>query len=172
MGGFDRVPRRAGGNAMGTAMTSPQLIIFDCDGVLVDSEPISVAVLLDMIVAAGGAIQEDVAYRLFLGRSMATIMVMLRDDFGLAVTPDHLAVMRAEIHARFRRDLKPIPGVAAILPQVGRRCVASSSQPERIRLSLELTIYSAPAWSSTASPRPIFSCLPPGTWVFRPLPAW
>ena len=76
----------------------------------------------------------------FLGRSMATINGMLRDEFGLVVTDDHLDSMRAAIYERFRSDLKPIPGIREALARIdAQRCVASSSQLERIRLSLELT---------------------------------
>ena len=117
-----------------------ELVIFDCDGVLVDSEPISVEVLLALIAEVGGNIGEATAYQRFLGRSMATINGMLRDEFGLVVTDRHLEAMRATIHERFRSDLKPIPGIAEALGRLsGKRCVASSSQLERIRLSLEVT---------------------------------
>ena len=50
-----------------------ELVIFDCDGVLVDSEPISIDVLLALIAEVGGEISETTAYERFLGRSMATI---------------------------------------------------------------------------------------------------
>ena len=117
-----------------------ELVIFDCDGVLVDSEPISIEVLLALIAEVGGDIGEATAYERFLGRSMATISGMLRDEFGLVVTDRHLEAMRATIHERFRSDLKPIPGIAEALGRLsGKRCVASSSQLERIRLSLEVT---------------------------------
>jgi FGGY-family pentulose kinase/HAD superfamily hydrolase (TIGR01509 family) len=117
-----------------------ELVIFDCDGVLVDSEPISIEVLLALIAEAGGEVSEAIAYERFLGRSMATINGMLRDEFGLVVTDSHLDGMRAAIYQRFRSDLKPIPGIAEALARIGgKRCVASSSQLERIRLSLEIT---------------------------------
>jgi HAD superfamily hydrolase (TIGR01509 family) len=119
---------------------TPDLVIFDCDGVLVDSEPISIAILVDIITAAGVSISEETAYERFLGRSMATTIEILRDDFDMVVTDEHLRHARAELQTRFRRDLKPIPGVAETLRRLkAPRCVASSSQPERIRLSLEVT---------------------------------
>ena len=77
---------------------TPDLIIFDCDGVLVDSEPISIAVLVAIITAAGVAISEKTAYERFLGKSMATVVEILRDDFGLVVTDDHLDEARAELY--------------------------------------------------------------------------
>lgn len=121
-------------------MTAPSLVIFDCDGVLVDSEPISIAVLLEMIGKSGVTMSEDDAYDRFLGRSMATISKVLHEDYGFAASEADLDEMRTNLYARFERDLKPIPGIAETLRRLNlTRCVASSSQPERIRLSLKLT---------------------------------
>jgi HAD superfamily hydrolase (TIGR01509 family) len=121
-------------------LSSPSLIIFDCDGVLVDSEPISISVLLDVLAKAGHVMDEGTAYRLFLGRSMATTIELLRNDFGFVVTPAHLDQARAALNERFRRELKPIPGIKTALEKLsGPRCIASSSKPERIRLSLSIT---------------------------------
>jgi HAD superfamily hydrolase (TIGR01509 family) len=116
------------------------LVIFDCDGVLVDSEPISIAVLVRVIADAGGAISEEAAYLRFLGRSMASISEILSADYGFVMTGEHLAAMRRELWRRFREELKPTPGVAAALSRLTvPKCVASSSSPERIRFSLGLT---------------------------------
>jgi len=116
------------------------LIIFDCDGVLVDSEPISIAVLREVIAGAGHEIDEATAYRLFLGRSMTTISETLAETFGLAITDRHLQEIRRQLFARFRAELKPVVGIReALVALPNRRCVASSSKPERIRLSLEIT---------------------------------
>jgi HAD superfamily hydrolase (TIGR01509 family) len=121
-------------------LPKPDLIIFDCDGVLVDSEPISIAVLLDVLAGAGHVMDEATAYRLFLGRSMAATIELLRSDFGFVVTRDHLDQARTAVYERFRRELKPIPGIGQALQELDiPRCVASSSQPERIRLSLSIT---------------------------------
>jgi HAD superfamily hydrolase (TIGR01509 family) len=121
-------------------MADPSLIIFDCDGVLVDSEPISIAVLLEMIAKSGVTMSEDDAYDRFLGRSMATISKILHEEYGFAASEADLDEMRTNLYSRFELDLRPIPGIADTLRQLPqRRCVASSSQPERIRLSLGLT---------------------------------
>lgn len=118
----------------------PGLVIFDCDGVLVDSEPISIGVLRQMIRTAGHEIDEDVAYTRFLGRSMASICASLADDPGIEITPLQLGAMRERLNARFRSELKAIDGVASVLQSLPMaRCVASSSKPERIALSLTVT---------------------------------
>lgn len=121
-----------------------QLVIFDCDGVLVDSEPISIGVLIDLVAKSGHALSEDEAYERFLGKSMASICAMLGDDPGIEVTPAHLDAMRATLHSRFRAELQAIPGISQALERLESdvgvaRCVASSSQPERIALSLQVT---------------------------------
>ena len=121
-------------------MNRPALVIFDCDGVLVDSEPISIAVLLDMVAKHGTSLSEEDAYDRFLGRSMTTISKVLHEDYGFAASEADLDEMRSNLFARFRTDLKPIPGIAETLRRIDvPRCVASSSQPDRIRLSLQLT---------------------------------
>ena len=118
----------------------PKLVIFDCDGVLVDSEPISIRVLLGVLAEAGVIIDEEVGYRRFLGRSMASVVAMLEKEFGLAVTDRHLAEARARLYESFRRELKPTVGIAEALDAITLPfCVASSSQLERIRLALSLT---------------------------------
>ncbi|MHA1190373.1 MAG: HAD family hydrolase [Alphaproteobacteria bacterium] len=116
------------------------LVIFDCDGVLVDSEPISIAVLREIIADAGVTISENVAYHRFLGRNMATIAQILERDFGLNGARDHLAVMRETVNNRFRENLSAIRNIVPAIDKLPMPiCVASSSQPDRIRLSLQLT---------------------------------
>ncbi|WP_442579883.1 HAD family hydrolase [Mesorhizobium sp. ASY16-5R] len=119
---------------------NPRLIIFDCDGVLVDSEPISMSVLLGVITGAGGAVSEEAAYLHFLGRSMASVRAVLLSDFGFTVTEDHLLIARREMRRRFTEELQPMPGMADALRRLDMPCcVASSGTLERIRLSLATT---------------------------------
>ncbi|HEY6632338.1 MAG TPA: HAD family hydrolase [Rhizobiaceae bacterium] len=119
---------------------APKLVIFDCDGVLVDSETISVGVLTEWVRKAGGKIADRDGYRLFLGRSMAAVEDVLRRDFALALSTAERDGIRDETFRRFRERLKPMPGIVEVLAGLKTpRCVASSSSLERIRLSLSLT---------------------------------
>ncbi|MER9772974.1 HAD family hydrolase [Mesorhizobium sp. M0220] len=119
---------------------TPELVIFDCDGVLVDSEMLSVSALLEMIALAGGNVGEDVAYEHFLGKSMKSVREILASDFGLDLTDQHLTEMRSELMRKFRQELKPMPGMAQVLPKLGVPCcVASSGTLERIRYALKVT---------------------------------
>lgn len=120
--------------------TAGPLVIFDCDGVLVDSEPVSVRVLVDALRRKGLNMEEAEAYRRFLGRSLATITKTMREEFAIEADESFLEDMRHDLYTRFRKELQPMAGIADALDGLDlRRCVASSSQPERIRLSLTLT---------------------------------
>jgi len=121
-------------------MTSPDLIIFDCDGVLVDSEPLAMRVLIAAIAAQGIDIDPAIAFRDYLGRSLFSISASLRDSHGMPLGPPALQSMRNDLYALYRQELRPTPGIAETLAALTVPfCVASSSQLERIELSLELT---------------------------------
>ena len=117
-----------------------QLVIFDCDGVLVDSEPISFAVLREMLSDAGLSFTESWAYENFLGKSMASITAMVAREHNLTLDETALASMRGRLYARFEAELEPVRGIDALLDDFPfAHCVASSSQLERIRLCLTKT---------------------------------
>jgi len=116
------------------------LVIFDCDGVLVDSEPLAMRVLLRAMHEQGADVTPSDAYRNYLGRSLASISESLRGSHGMPLRQPALAAMRHDLYDLFRAELRPAPGLPGILERLGAAwCVASSSQPERIRLSLEVT---------------------------------
>lgn len=116
------------------------LVIFDCDGVLVDSEPISFAVLREMLADAGLTFSESWAYENFLGKSMASITAMIASEHNLTLDEIMLAAMRQRLYERFEAELEPVPGIGELLADFPHAfCVASSSQLERIRLCLTKT---------------------------------
>ncbi|KAA5606289.1 HAD family hydrolase [Roseospira marina] len=116
------------------------LVIFDCDGVLVDSEPISTRILLESLTEAGLELTPDEIYSRFLGKSLASITAILRRDHGLRVDAGMLDRMRARLFAAFREELRPMAGMAETLARLPVPfCVASSSLVERMRLALEVT---------------------------------
>lgn len=133
---------------------TPQLVIFDCDGVLVDSEALSIGALLAMVERAGGAIDETIAHERFLGRSMASVREILACEYGLVLTETDLTGMRVDLMRRFREELRPMPGLDVALGQIAaRRCVASSGTLDRIRYALEttglLTLFEPHLFSAT-----------------------
>jgi len=118
----------------------PELVIFDCDGVLVDSEPLAMRILLETTAEAGAVIDPAKAYEDFLGKSLATVCDILRTRHGVNIDEAALERMRTRLYQAIRLELQPIPGIAEALANLETRvCVASSSQLERIRLALEVT---------------------------------
>jgi FGGY-family pentulose kinase/HAD superfamily hydrolase (TIGR01509 family) len=117
-----------------------RLIIFDCDGVLVDSEPLAMRVLLRALATAGLDVSTEAGFRNYLGRSFSSIAQSLDDLHGLRLDDAAIEAMRLDLYDTYRRELKPMAGLLDVLPELGLPfCVASSSQMERIRTSLDIT---------------------------------
>jgi len=122
------------------AAPKTELVIFDCDGVLVDSEPLSIRVLIETMRDLGLTLTEADCYQRFLGRSLSSLKTTLRDSYHRTITDQQLAAMRERLYEVYRAELKPIDGIFPVLAALGLPCcVASSSLPDRIRISLELT---------------------------------
>lgn len=116
-----------------------ELVIFDLDGVLVDSEPTSSRVTAAALTEAGIEISAAEVCDRFLGVSTASMLRTLGAERGCRLPEKFQENLRARILTAFERELEPVPGVAALLDALPEdRCVASSSHPERIRRSLEL----------------------------------
>ena len=134
-------------DAHGRPATAPaafDLVIFDCDGVLIDSEIISARMLVDELGRLGVSIDLDYVARHFLGRSYPTVMKVIRSDFGLDLPADFEARYRARLMDAFERGLRPMPGAAGVLAAMARPwCVATSSSDLRARRSLDIAGLSA-----------------------------
>lgn len=116
------------------------LVIFDCDGVLVDSEPISAGCVAAALATAGYPITEAEVLERFLGLSTRSMCAIVEGEMGRPLPDDFLDLLRHAILAGFEAGLRPIAGIAELLDRLAPpRCVASSSHPERIRRSLEIT---------------------------------
>ena len=116
------------------------LVIFDCDGVLVDSEPLSLACLTAGLNRIGVPIDVETVRRRFAGTSMVSIMEHITRDYPVTPPAGFVDEVKAETLATFDRELKAMRGVAEAIRAVGLPvCVASSSDPVRLRHSLTLT---------------------------------
>jgi HAD superfamily hydrolase (TIGR01509 family) len=117
----------------------PDLIIFDCDGVLVDSELLSCQCLSEVLAEFGLQLSVEQALELFLGRSTKAIEQHYR-DLGQTLPDDFFPHLKARVLEMFAATLQPIPGVSALLSELNvPHCVASSSDLDRISLSLDVT---------------------------------
>ena len=116
------------------------MLIFDCDGVLVDSELIACSALAEIITAAGRPITVEETMRRFLGRSLKDATAEIESLIGRKRPAIEGEADARRLNQRFKAELQPVKGVRdAILALPGPRCVASSSAPERLRYSLQLT---------------------------------
>ena len=115
------------------------LVIFDCDGVLIDSEIISARMLVAELGKLGVVIDLDYVGRHFLGRSYPTVMKQIRSEFGLTLPDTFEDDYREALLAAFQRDLRGVPHVRDVLAGIGVPfCVATSSSPRRAAMSLGL----------------------------------
>ena len=116
------------------------LVIFDLDGVLVDSEPISCRVTAAALHDLGIWLSPSEVCDRFLGLSTAAMLEEVAAEHRRCRLPAGFPeTLRGRILQAFEHALAPVAGVPAVLDALPiERCVASSSHPERIRRSLEL----------------------------------
>ncbi len=123
----------------------PDLVIFDCDGVLVDSEPISNGVTVDALAELGLTLTLDEAMDAFLGKSVVQVAAIARQMRAPLPGTDAewIAELYAENYARLRQGVDPIPGVIAVLDALDRAripyCVASNGSDEKMDITLGAT---------------------------------
>lgn len=121
-------------------MPVPAFVIFDCDGVLIDSEIIFGRVLGECLIAADFPITIDEAMMLGLGKNRVTLAATVEAQFGRSLPDGFFEAMRARVDSVFKRQLVAIPGIEALLAALpARRCVASNSHLDRVRQALSLT---------------------------------
>ena len=117
------------------------LVIFDMDGTLVDSEPLANRVFHEKLKPYGlpAEVDEACLARDLTGLSLPSCFALLRERYGIVLPEDFEDDLQAETYRRLRSELKPVAGVPAMLDAVALpKCVASSSEPEKIALSLAL----------------------------------
>ncbi|MEJ7798191.1 MAG: HAD family hydrolase [Solirubrobacteraceae bacterium] len=115
-------------------------VIFDCDGVLVDSELISNRVLADLLTEAGLPTTFEDCMRDFRGRSMASVLAIAGERHADAWSFDVAARYYAEVQSVFARELEPVPGVIDALDRIALpSCVASSGPHHKMAVTLRRT---------------------------------
>lgn len=116
------------------------ILIFDCDGVLVDSETIANEELAETLTALGRPMTAAECMRAQIGRSLSDILRETAEIVGRPIPEGAAEEMNERLFVRFRAELRAIEGVAdAIAALPHPRCLASSSRPERIDLALATT---------------------------------
>jgi len=116
------------------------LVIFDCDGVLVDSEPLSVQVDIEAVAELGLRLSRDEVIERFVGRSKQDIRADIEAQLGHAVPSGWFERADERLREAWVAELRPVAGVEEALELIDTpSCVASSSEPAQLRFKLELT---------------------------------
>ncbi len=134
------------------------MLIFDCNGVLVDSEAIVATVAAQELTRAGFAIAPEVVARFFAGRRPADMLADVEAATGRKLPPNFTAVLAAATLRRLRAELRVTPHMEYALSWLrGPKSVASASPIDRIRVSLEtpglLRVFDPHLFTATDVPR-------------------
>ena len=114
------------------------LIIFDCDGVLIDSEPIANRVFADRLATVGIAMTPEQVMRAFVGRSRDTCIAMAGELRGAPLPRGFAADWDAALHEALVREVRPVAGIPELLRSLTiPYCVASNGEPDHMRIGLE-----------------------------------
>lgn len=120
-----------------------ELVIFDNDGVLVDSEPISNRLLAAYLTELGHPTSYEESIRDYMGSAMHRIHELIEERTGRRLPVDFDDVFHGRVFAAFERELKPVAGAVGVLEKLAADgvpyCVASSGSHERIRVGHRTT---------------------------------
>jgi HAD superfamily hydrolase (TIGR01509 family) len=118
----------------------PDLVIFDCDGVLVDSEVISNRIFMESFAELGIVFTLEEILSFGVGKNAVTLTAAIEQEFGVTVPAGFIEGQRARIMEAFSTELRPIDGVPELLAALSlKRCVASNSHINRVRHALTMT---------------------------------
>jgi len=121
-------------------MSPFQLVIFDCDGVIVDSEPLAAEVISDMAAELGLRITAREAQERFNGRKIAEWIKELETEVQRPLADTFIPEFRARSAERFQQDLQPVSGIQKALESLTiPYCMASSGPMAKINVTLTST---------------------------------
>jgi HAD superfamily hydrolase (TIGR01509 family) len=117
-----------------------ELIIFDCDGVLIDSEVIANRVDVDLLASLGLHINFEEYLKISLGKTLSDTMLELEKRFNKKLPADYPEQVMAYKKLAFSKELKAMDGITGLLNNLHLpKAVASGSSPERLEHSLKVT---------------------------------
>lgn len=117
-----------------------EAVIFDCDGTLVDSEPITVRVLIDYLREYGLELDFEEAHNLFVGRDMQSIAKWLESKTKIRLPDIFAEEFRARQAVALKESVLPIPGAHELLASMTKTfCVASNAPQAKIAINLSVT---------------------------------
>lgn len=117
-----------------------EAIIFDCDGTLVDSEPITVRVLIEYLREFGLELEFNEAHELFVGRDMQSIATWIKENHDTPLPDIFASEFRSRQAVALRESVLPISGAGELLAALTKPfCVASNAPQEKIAINLSVT---------------------------------
>ena len=121
-------------------MSKYKCIIFDCDGVLIDSESIAIGVLVDMANDLGGNMEKHESIINLKGKSLNLCMQLISKRINRPLPDTFESDYRTNTFKAFKEQIQPIDGIKKVLENLNLPfCVASSGPENKIRLNLEVT---------------------------------
>jgi beta-phosphoglucomutase-like phosphatase (HAD superfamily) len=118
----------------------PDLVIFDCDGVLVDSEVVSNRIFMESFAELGIVFTLEEMMTFGIGKNAVTLAAAIEQEFGVTLPTGFIEGQRARIMEAFSTELRPIDGIPELLAALKlKRCVASNSHIRRVRHALTTT---------------------------------
>ena len=134
----ERFCRRDGSSRVADELRTVDLVIFDCDGVIADSEVISATLLVRQLLPHGIGIDADYVFRNFVGKSFPIVADIIGERFGVALPSTFVGDYRAALREAFADSLETTPGFLDVLGQLTCACcVATSSSAPRVAHTLE-----------------------------------
>lgn len=119
---------------------TPKLVIFDCDGVLVDTERLTNRTLAALLTDFGFQITGEDCQKRFMGRTLEAVQEIVERELGRKLPSDWLEQLRARDIESFKAGVAQIPGVAAVMDLLDERgipyCVGSSGKYEKMHSTL------------------------------------
>lgn len=129
--------RRSPAHRIDMTTSTSDLIIFDCDGVLINSEEIASGICIEAVATLGLHLTMQEYADRYAGNPVAEIWRMVERDCGKPLPTDFAAMVDKMVSERFNQQLAPIEGVLPLLEKLHRpRCVASSTQLPRLKENL------------------------------------
>jgi HAD superfamily hydrolase (TIGR01509 family) len=122
-----------------SARQTVDLVIFDCDGVLLDSERLAVKVEVELLAELGWPLTEAEIIERFMGRSDASMYAEIEAHIGRPLPDNWAGYAASHYRAAFEAELTPVEGIVEALEEISiPSCVASSSTHEKLEHSLRL----------------------------------
>jgi len=117
-----------------------EAVIFDCDGTLVDSEPISIRTLVDLVGEQGAEFDVDDAIHRWAGRDLKEVFAEIESRLGRPLPDGFLEAFRTAQMRRLENEVRPMPGAAELIRSITyKTCVASNAPLSKVRLCLGAT---------------------------------